>query len=369
MKVRPDSRETMPRAISASLFVISLLVAHAAADARASEERQSDDSLCHAALQLINRGALESTFLPFANTDADDRTAFERRTGETLVGEYKIEVNGKAGQSVWLARTGGSCDANELRLPQGSSLSIDQRMVDEGADYGLQNRLARLGDEVVAVVYKADMESFTPLALGRWKNDRLTPVCAFTTSGMTREPVSTPAEPLCTAFIAGRVQKTRWEDDAAQGIPDSPMAPLAERARHAELDWSGEGRKCKTWLLSYISSAGCGEEIEWIALDRTHADPLAVDETSGLGKALLFESSEPSARPRAWMSESVFTYHGRAWLAGRPDERGAEADQWGIYGFDSKGAHLQCRYRRLPQFEIEHRSFGKDGDGTANQGQ
>jgi hypothetical protein len=147
------------------------------------------------------------------------------------------------------------------------------------------------------------------------------------------------------------------------------MAPLVERAQHAELDWSVEGRKRKTWLLSYISSAGCGEEIEWIALDRTHADPSAVDETSDLGKALLFESPEPGARPRAWMIESVFTYQRRSWLAGRPDERGAEADQWGIYGFDSKGAHLQCRYRRLPQFEIEHRSFGNDRDGTAIKGQ
>jgi len=356
----------MPRAKSASLFVISVLAAHATADTRGAEASQSDDSLCHAALQLINRGALESTFLPLAATDANDKTAFERRTGETLVGEYDIEVNGKAGQSVWLARTGGSCIADELRLPEGSSLSIDPRMADEGADYGLRNRLARLGHEVVAVVYTTDAWGITPLLLGRWKGDRLTPVCAFATRGMSREPVSAPAEPVCKAFIDSHVRKTAWQDDAGQHVPESPMAPLVERARHAELDWSGDGRTRKTWLLSYISSAGCGEEITWIALDKTHADPLAVDETSGLGKALLFESPEPGARPRAWTIDSVFTDQGRAWLAGRPDERGAEAEEWGIHGFDGTGVHLQCRYRRLPQFEIGHRRFDKDKDATAS---
>lgn len=327
------------------------------------ESRQTDDRLCLAALQLINRDELGNTFLPLRTPAIDERSkqlAYETRTEEIIVGAYEFDLNATMRRRLWLVRQGGSCDSTGLRVPDGEALAIDQRMIDESLDHGLHTRLATVAGEVVAVVFTSDPWNFTPLALARWQDDRLVPTCAFAASGVKRVQVSAPADPVCSAFIGHEVQVTDWQEVTESEFPESPIGGLIDAAARAELDWTGEGKKRATWWLSYFSGAGCGMTYQWIALDNSSAERSAVDDRSNLAGALFAKTPGRFWQRRPWNIDSVFTYQERAWLAGQPQQEDIKKYNYAVYSFDRDGAHVQCRYHLLPQYEIEQRGFGND---------
>jgi hypothetical protein len=346
-----------PASISTTLAAITM-GAMCPLPTHANERVQADDVLCQSALDLINRDVLGSTFLPLMEPRPDDRNL--EVDDLSVVAAYEFELTANNPQRQWLVNQGGSCNSTGLRVPDGSPLSIDQRMIDEGNDFGLQTRLLLVAGEVVALVYQSDRWHFTPLTLGRWKNNRLSPACAFAMSGIKRVQTTEPADPVCSALIAQEVELASWQEVDQNHLPESPLGMLIGGAMHTELDWTGSGKKRKSWRLAYFSSASCGMTYQWIALDKSTAEHAAVDDRSKLSAALFAKTPKKDFERRPWIIDSVFTYQGRAWLAGQPQQEDTEKNSFAVYRFDRNGSHVQCQYRSIPQFEIEQRSFGKD---------
>lgn len=345
--------------------LIAIVSITCALEVHADDTMPGEAGLCQAVLDLANRGELERAFVPLMDPgsyDTDDWSAFESRTEEAVVGAYEFDLSELPQQRLLLVRQGGTCDSTGLRVPDESTLSIDERWIEEGSDYGVHTAMARINGRLVAVAYRSDRWYFTPLALAHWKHNRLTPLCAFVeTDAVKRSQVSVPAHPICTALRAGRVLGADWKAVADNEIPESPAGTvIASAASRADLDWTGSGTKRPTWLLSYHSSASCGMTYNWIALDDSDAAHSALDDRSKLGRALFVATPGKYWQRRPWIIDSVFTYRGRAWLAGQPQDVGVQRNNYAIYGFDRSGAHVQCRYRHLPQYEIEHRGFGQD---------